>query len=137
LGLIFLPMWAGPGAILVLPGLTLLISPIVGNTIFELKIELTWAHLVSVAAQGVLAVIFLKGAIRKYVRPQDSGLGVGLGLLLLAFWTILSMLALLQWEDVCPAFYRGARMERDAQIIATLIMLMLLALVPLATAARD
>lgn len=145
-GLLFLPVIAlGPteGAVMVtLPGLMLLLSPLLGRTIFDSRLpsaELTWAHVASLAAQAYIGAVLYVGAARKYRRSEDTALGILPGMLLLAGWVAISMLAIYAWEQFRPRWlqYFPGGLFDPMMMLGSLFASMLVALAPLANAARD
>jgi hypothetical protein len=127
------------GAILsTLPGLTVLLSPIHGASIFRMRnrqTQLPWEYIVSMIAQAVFAAVFFLGAARRYRRADTHPLGIPLSLLLLAAWVAVSWVGIQYWDDFRPIMIMGWRENDRTMIISTLLSAMLLATVPLAAAA--
>jgi hypothetical protein len=127
---------------LVLPALRVLISPIAGKTIFVASNFLAggWSlpisQVLAVVAQIYIGSIFYRGAMRKYVRPERTALGVVLALLLLAGWVAISMLGLIMWDDFRPNFLFRDDDPRLAAV-ASMVSAMIVALVAIANSARD
>ena len=95
--LIFAPMLFGPvaiegGILSALPGLMVVLSPVVGQSIFTLRstpgtqITLPATYAVALATQLYFAAIFYVAAMRRYRAVDGIGIGMGLGLLLVAGW---------------------------------------------------
>jgi hypothetical protein len=128
---------------LILPALTVLISPIAGKTIFvpsNYFLAAGWSlpvsQVLAVVAQLYIGSIFYRGAMRKYVRPERTALGVVLALLLLAGWVAISMLGLIMWDDFRPNFLFREDDPRLAAV-ASMVSAMIVALVAIANSARD
>ncbi len=118
-------------ALHVLPGGVLLIPPLVGKTVFEMRADLEPAHAVAFALHGVIAFIFLRAAARKYVRNDAPALTPLMGLGLIACWSAASIAAMRWWPQVQPAALRWSVNEIDGlTIVFTLAAGLLLALSP-------
>jgi hypothetical protein len=142
IGFISFAVFPGGGGLLnLLPGLMLLLSPIMGRSIFSgfyAGTEIPEAYGWSFAAQIAFGVIFYRGAMRRYRRDDIPALGTLLGLLLLAAWVATSAVALSNWSDVAPRWSagRGQIGTGTAAVIASLVSSMLLGLVPISASAR-
>ena len=89
------------GALGLLPGLTLLITPILGTSIYDRSAGLTMmadAFALSVAGQVVVGALCFAAAARKYRRSDVIGFTPLLGLLLLAAWAGASWAGMTWWE---------------------------------------
>jgi len=131
--------WFGEGGVLgVLPGLTVLLSPIIGRSIFELRATWTleWTHAMALAAQAAVGAICFIGAMRKYRAEQTPLFGPALGLALLAAWVAVSFAGIRQWEEFRPRFLR-IHMNQGVQILSSILAAMLFALMPISAAARE
>jgi hypothetical protein len=121
-----------------LPGLSVLMSPLIGHTIFNMRAnsaEITWPLLASIAAQGYIGTICFLGAARKYRRSDVPALSPLLGLLLLAGWMVISVLGIRQWEDFASDIWRNVHLSRELQFLCSLLAALLLAMAPVASAA--
>lgn len=122
-----------------LPGLFVLLSPIAGGTIFEMRntaAQVGWLYLFSIFAQFFIGAIFYIGSARRYRRPDAIALSPALSLALLAIWVAVSAVAMRYWEEFRPAFLRGQSLEQT-QLLSTIIASMLLAILPIAGAAKE
>lgn len=130
------------GAVDMVPAINVLITPLLGNSIFfflHIGKEVTIGYLLAFIAQLIFGTIFFLGAMRRYRRDDVPPLGVTLGLLLLAAWIVTSAMSIARWPDFHPVGILRSQWEpidRSAPIIATLLTAMLLGLVPISAAAR-
>lgn len=131
--------WISQGYLIrLLPGLTILLSPVIGHSIFSMRSrssELSWEYIASGIAQILVGGICFVGATRKYRRGDAPALGTELGLLLLAVWIGLSLFGIGHWEDLKPAWLMD---ETDVHrhVLATLVATLLVMIIPIAGAAR-
>jgi hypothetical protein len=131
---------------LLLPGLTLLASPIVGRTIWSLKAStgggLPVAYAFSLPAQIAIGSLCFFAAARKYRQPESPAFTPLMGMALLTAWVIASVAAMQFWDEVCPdigMFRMGSRDEpgiRMTQVILSTLSAMLLAMLPIANSSR-
>ena len=122
-----------------IPGLMILVTPLTGRSVFGLldaSQVLSRGYAFSFVGQTAIGAIFFAGAIRKYRRPDAPALGSLLGFLLLGVWVGLSVVGILVWEDFVPRFMRG-ELPDGVQMVASLIVAMLLALIPVVSTARN
>lgn len=125
-------------AVAVLPGLMLLLSPLIGNTVFSMRMaqsEISREYGMAFLAQAFVGSIFLYGATRKYRRSENRALGVVPAVVLLGGWVVMSMVGILNWEDLRPQF-GPFRISGIAQFIGSLCSCVLLALLPIGNAAQ-
>jgi hypothetical protein len=134
-------MFGNAGILLVAPGLIVLVGPLVGGTIFNLRTsqtEFTTPLVMSLAGQVLVGAIFFAGAARKYRRPDALALGGWLGLGLLLAWVGISLLSILRPEGFVPGFlarqFRGV--EPAVPFCGSVVVGMIAALVPLCNFAR-
>lgn len=122
-----------------LPGLNVLASPVSGTTLIGLLRQAAWpsSYTIALSAQGVLAVVCLIAAARKYRREDIPAFGVVLGLALLAIWIGLTVLGINNWEDFRPPWMRYRGGDLQLPLIVGLLVCILLAIVPVAAAARS
>jgi hypothetical protein len=139
LGLMFPAMMSGGAVVSVVPALSVLISPLMGNSIFGMfwrgggiPASYPW----SFAAQFVFGAIFFRGAMRRYRRDDVPALGVVLGLMLLAAWVATSAVAVLRWEDVRPTWGPPTDINRGLQMISALLTSALIGLVAVGGSSR-
>jgi hypothetical protein len=122
-----------------LPGLALLISPLMGDTIFH--VGLTARHLeipyaAAFVAQILFAVIFFSGACRAYRGTYATTFNLAEALGLTCVWSALSIVGIALWESFHARIfypYREDPQIHSQQAIASLIAAMLIALVPIRT----
>jgi hypothetical protein len=112
-----------------LPGLTLLASPMMHGTIFEARSsnsELNPRYVMAMAAQLVLIVIFCLAAARRFRRPDRPAVGTLLSLVLLGAWIAISAVGTMHWEEIRP--FDGMGEDTTVQFVATMAASTLLAL---------
>ncbi len=141
--MMFTTIGSSGGVMEMVPALNVLITPLIGNSIFSLiqrggpvaTISYAWAFI----AQLVFGSIFYLGAMRRYRRDDVPALGVTLGLLLLAAWIVTSAMGIARSNEFIyvgtlrrPVEY----LSRSVPIIATLLSGMLLGLAAISAAAR-
>jgi len=131
--------WVSRGELLLLlPGVTVLASPLIGNSIFAMRLrstQLDWEYIASAAAQILIGSICFIGATRKYRRADRPALGAELGLLLLASWIALSFMGIHYWESFNPRWLFDDSDTRR-HFLATMIATLLVMIVPIVGAAR-
>ncbi len=142
--LFFIPMFFGPimtegGALAALPGVLVVLNPLIGNSIFDLRntgIMLPSTYVLALAAQGYFATIFFIAAARNYRRADGVGIDTLLAMLHVAGWTDVSCVCQRLWEDF--HLRTGRRVdegEPSIQFIASILVGLLLSLVAVAAAA--
>jgi hypothetical protein len=132
---------------LLLPGLTLLASPVVGRTIYTLQTSTSSgfpvAYAFSLPGQIAIGSLCFFAAARKYRRPESPAFTPLMGLLLLAAWAAVSVVGLLFWEDVCPDIgmlrfsSRNEEGMRMAQVILSTLATVLLSMLPIANSSHE
>ncbi len=121
----------------VLPGAILLIPPITGKTIFQMQGQLDRVHVIGFALHAVIAAVFVRAAARRYVRSDAPAMTALMGLMLLACWSVASIVAMRLWDEVRPtAWGWGAKDPSGVTVICTIVVGMLLAVAPLTQAVR-
>src|SRR4051812_41745954 len=130
---------------IVLPGLTLLASPIVGRTIYTLQAStsggLPVAFALSLPAQIAIGSLCFFAAARKYRAPQAPAFSPVMGLLLLCAWSAASIVGMVFWDDICPdvGMFRNGGHDENVhmmQVILSTISAMLLAMLPIANSSH-
>lgn len=124
----------------ILPGLSLLISPVLGGTIFGiLDHGVKWGmeYLLSIVAQLLVASLCYMAAARKYRRPDMPAFGAGLGLSLVASWILLSVTGILIWTTIQPQLHSGFPEMISYQITASTLAATAVAIIPLASAIQE
>ena len=120
------------------PGLKVLVSPMIGSTIFDLKTGLTidWAFIFAVAAQVFIGLLYVLAAARRYWRDDEIGFTPVMGLLLLGAWVAVSaveMLYPLEFRQRGPSMLI---MHWAGAFVVSMLSCMLLAVLPIASATR-
>ncbi len=144
-GLLIIPLFAMPyasagGLFSLLPGMTVLISPMAGGTIFDLRTAATMAlpptYAMAFAMQALVGGILFFAAARRYRTADAIGLDWALGLMLVIAWTLLSAIGLREWDIYEPRGWGvGGKIELSGRLIATMVTGMILALAPLSASA--
>jgi hypothetical protein len=140
-GLFFIPMLFGPaalsgGGLTVLPGLLVLLSPIIGDSIFDLRATgtstLPGTYAIAIAAQVYFGVICFLAASRKYRSSEAVGIDAILGLLLLAGWVGVTGIGLRSPDEYRPLRMGIRGMDADVPIITSMLLGLVLAIAPVA-----
>ena len=128
-GGMFLRAWG------LLPGLSLLAAPFLGETIFNLargRITMHAAYPVALTAQAAFAILCFIGACRRYRGSYRTTFNVLMGILLVAVWGVLSVVAIAVWPSVATPFGREfGTLALNAQLVASLCVAALLVFVPI------
>jgi hypothetical protein len=118
----------------VLPGVSVLSSPFLGETIFALSrgaLSLRGAYALALAAQSAFAALFFVGACRRYRGTYATTFNVPMGLALVAVWSVLSIVAIRNWDSYTVRVgFRFNSPGADRQALITLIASAVLVLVP-------
>jgi len=121
-----------------LPGILLLASPLMGNTVFVLRAAPTFdpPFAAALAAQAFIAGLYFLGATRRYRSPDAVGFGPFLGVLLLAIWIACSIAGAAFWNQFRR--YRSWESESDLLMafVTTFALALLLAILPISSAVR-
>ena len=137
---LIIPLASGSGGLEILPALTLLLSPIAGISVFDLRGEPNWLspiYAMSFAAQAYIGIILFLAAARRYRAADAVGLSTILGLCLVIGWSGLCCVALRSWESFRPRSWSGINIQTSAQLVASMVSTMILSLAPISAAARD
>jgi hypothetical protein len=125
--------------LVLLPGVSVLTSPLVGNSVFTLKAtfdQMSFPFAVSLLSQFVIGAIFFIAAMRKYRRPDAVAFNTVLGLMLLVAWVAISAVGMVRNEEFVQRFPFASQLATSTQFLATIVASMLLAIMPVASAAR-
>ena len=124
--------------LVMLPGLNVLMSPMISNTIFDMKTGLTidWPFAVAVAAQFFIALMYCFGAARRYRRDDDLGFTPAMGLVLLGVWVAAGAMQMLYPEDFAVRGFGRLGENWSTEFIIAILSCMLLAILPIASATR-
>jgi hypothetical protein len=116
----------------ILPGLSVLSSPFLGETIFSMmggRFTMRETYPLALAAQVAFGTLFFIGACRRYRGSYPSTFSVVQGLALVLVWGIVSMVAIWLWEGMrfrTPWQQPGL----GQQVVASLVVSAMLAIVP-------
>ena len=122
----------------ILPAVNVLATPVLGSSIFDLRVagrDAVEVYAPSTVFQFCIAAVCFAGACRRYRRDDRPALGWDLGLALLAAWVATSAYGIAFWDEYQPSVMRGQSNDPAVQFLGSTIFTMLLALVPLAGAA--
>ena len=143
-GMLFFPLMipylSEGGVLALLPGMTVMLSPIIGRTVFDLRnvgMTLPGPFAIAIGAQAAVATICFIAAARKYRSSESIGLDTVLGLCLVIVWTGISFAGLRAWEDFRPRGWSPVQLAVEVQVVASLLAGMLVALVPIAANAAE
>ncbi len=123
-----------------LPGVSLLAAPFLGETIFTFArgmgrmggISMYPAYSTALVAQAALGALFFIGACRRYRGAYLTTFNVPMGVALVAVWSMLSVFAIQIWPSLTSIFRRDFPQQPSihAQIVAALCVAALLLIVP-------
>lgn len=134
-----LTLWISQGYLLTaVPAVGLLVGPLMGRTAFSLAPAagpMLTAYAASAAAQIAVGGVCFAVARRQYARGDAVGLSPGLGLALLAAFVLASWAGTALAVEAAPFFVRRPPGVL-VQIVCSLLLLMVLAQLPVASAAR-
>jgi len=138
-GVAFVVLSSNLSLVTILPPLQVIAGLQTVESIFTLRGTATatfipWAYAVTVLSHAFIAAICLIGAARKYRRGEDSAFGPALGLAMVAGWIALGAVAVSWPESFKINDYMRTPSITD-QLVAMTISALLLAIVPLASAA--
>jgi hypothetical protein len=137
LALFFTVMSSG-GIGAILPGIILLVTPMIRSSVFGLGLTGADAAVLYVPPtlfQLWIGGVLFAGACRRYRRDDRPALGSDLGLALLGGWVAVSLFAMFRWPDYRPATLATGPDYHPAMMVGSTAVAMLSGLVPLAGAA--
>lgn len=119
-------------------GLKVLVSPMIGTTIFDMRTGLTidWPYLLAGGAQLVIGLLYLFAAARRYRRDDLIGFTPLMGLLLLGAWVGVSAVEMTHPGEFRQRGSSMLVMHRSGSFIIAILSCMLLAVLPIASATR-
>ncbi len=120
------------------PGLTLLFTPVTGNTLFAMLTPVAPpppAYLIPLAAQAFLAAVCFLAATRKYTREDIPAFSPALGLLVLFIWAYVSLVGITDWDTYRPRALDAEELGDSVAVVTAVLVAMFLAIVPVASAA--
>lgn len=117
----------------ILPGLSVLSSPFLGETIFSMmgggRFTMRESYPLALAAQVAFGILFFIGACRRYRGSYPSTFSVVQGMALGVVWAVESMLAIWLWEGM-RLRTPWAQPALGQQVVAALAVSAMLAIVP-------
>ncbi len=138
--IVFSPYFSQGYVLSMLPGMTAIVSPVMGGTIFDLRnsgFRLPAPYAIAIAAQIYFGTICFIGAARKYRSADAIGLSTLLGICLILGWVAVSCVGLRNWEDFAPRGWAHGSAKPPVQIVSSLIVTLLVAIVPIAANAWE
>jgi hypothetical protein len=128
---------------IVLPAATILVSPLIGRSIFTSGAGTAMPSLgyaASLVGQLVIGSLFFTAASRRYRSAELTGFTPAMALGLIITWTALSIFGILNWEELHPSvFSRRTQFGNDLIIIQATLSIgatTFLSLLPLAASSR-
>lgn len=120
------------------PGLKVLVSPMIGAGIFDLKTGLTidWPFVFAVAAQCFIGLLYVLAAARRYRRDDQLGFTPVMGLMLLAAWVAVSAVEMLYSREFRQRGPSLLVMRWSGVFVVSTLSCMLLAVLPISSATR-
>ncbi len=125
-----------------MPALTILCSPIMGDSIFLSPgggAAPSIGYGASLVGQVLIGSLYFFAASRRYRSADSTGFTPSMALALVAAWVAITLFAMLNWKQIQPAFVRRMAEDLDLpliQAIASIAATMLLSLLALATSSR-
>jgi hypothetical protein len=118
-----------------LPGASLLVAPLLGETIFNLSggriAAFNSAYPVALSAQAAFGAIFFLASCRRYRGSYLTTFNVPMGMALAAIWGGLSAVAIRIWPDVLGPLARAFdQPDLPTQVVAALGVAALVLIVP-------
>jgi hypothetical protein len=137
IGLVVSIAFSGGFIFAVAPGLLTFCSPMHGHTIFDfgVPIELTTGTVVALAAQGIIGVLCIRGAARKYADASALSLTLGPALAALGVWAALSWFGIFDFHKLRPAMLEYQSIQWRVLVVGAIATSMLVALLPVAAVA--
>ncbi len=133
--LVFLPMFSPlmtDGDILIaVPGLTVLLSPLIGRSVFDFRTgaaTLPPAYTLSFMAQAAFIAIFFIAAMRKYRSSNEIGIDTFLGMAVVIVWALITILGMRAWEDIRPQGWQRGQVGPPTRIISSVALGMFFAI---------
>lgn len=123
--------------VVLLPGVSVLLTPMIGHTVFDMRTGLTveWTHAAGIGLQTLIGGLYFAAAARRYRSDGAVGFTTIMGLLLLTAWVASSVLGL-EYQREFQHFPFRFEMDRQPAFIATFSSVLLLAILPVASATR-
>ncbi|MDP9174852.1 MAG: hypothetical protein M3O30_13455 [Planctomycetota bacterium] len=121
----------------VLPGLLLLCSPMMGNTIFVLTQPPSLVDdlvVISMAAQFLVVALCIGGAARKYTRDDALAWPIPYALIILLMWSALSVFGIYFWTEISPRL-NNIDVPATLPIIGTIVASVVISMVVMASTA--
>jgi hypothetical protein len=136
-GLVIIPM-SGVQILMVAPGASVLVGPMIGHTVFDPQSGsmIGWPYAISVAAQAIIAGLYLIAATKRYQRDDVIAFGPILSLLLLTAWVAVCVVGIMFWDE-----FKALEFQRDvfldSGIVTSMTVAFLLAILPVSSGVRQ
>lgn len=125
-------------AVAVVPGLSLVLTPLSGSSVFDLRVSsLSAPLLLGVATQLTLAGLCFVAARRRFEQPYRQVFGVDLGLMLVAVCGIANTLGLVLWPSVGPSWLVNIEPYDGRLVAGSLALWLVVGAVPVTAAAAQ
>jgi len=142
--MIMIPWFTHGFVFALLPGMTVVLSPVIGQSVFDFRTGITPGNMAlpavyafAFAAQFYFATLCFIGAARAYRSPVEISFDTILGLCFLLGWVAISFAALRAWDDFRPRGWNPGKVDTNVQVLASLIAALLFAIGPVAANARQ
>ena len=118
------------------PGTSVLVSPLIGHTIFDIRTGLTidWRYAVSVGAEAFIAALYLMAAGRRYRRDEPVAFTPDLAMALLAAWVGVNLMGTLFPREFQPFSRMLGQGDAQARFVISYTSILLLAVLPVSAA---
>lgn len=136
-GICFGIAFSGGLVFLVAPGLLAFSTPMHGRTIFQTTSQprLTAEAVVGLVAQFLLAVLWIRGAARKYHKPDAQSITLGPALATLGIWAGLSWFGLTEFVQMRPVHLMQASVDWRVITVGAIASCLLVSLLSLGAVA--
>ncbi|HVX84164.1 MAG TPA: hypothetical protein VH253_05050 [Phycisphaerae bacterium] len=129
-------------ATIFLPGVLLLMGPLIGQTVFRYSspVRLEWGFAASIAGQAAFFALFFNGACRRYRGMYATTFTATQAFLLVLAWVFVSVCGMGAWKQflMLPRPYEWDQPGFYAmQVVASIVVGMLLSLIPAYTMAVE
>lgn len=125
-----------------LPAVTILLSPLIGSSIFTSRAGTATPSLgyaASLVGQVIIGSLYFTAASRRYRSAELTGFTPAMALGLIVTMSALSIFGIMNWNELHPTFSRRSQFGNDLILIQSTLSIgsmMLLALLPLAVSSR-
>jgi hypothetical protein len=130
--------FSGGFIFVIAPGLLAFCSPMHGHTIFDFGVppKLATGTVVALAAQGLVAILCIRAAARKYADAAAIGLTLAPALAALGIWAGLSWFGIFDFHDLRPVMLEYVPIKGAVLVVGAMATSMLVAILPLGAVAH-